>query len=387
MLNTQGVVPVRIADEVAEMLRLGGNVSEIRKKFRSASQVCEGLRIFLGEADGQVTEKRSALQALDKELSEKQTELEECKATVETLSKETGALRTEKQQLALDVDRLDERKSRLQDETNELQEQGYTPDLLGKIRSVEPRSGPRLWSDLKLASGRRQLEAEVQALKREKTTLKGEVKELRDKKEEEAKLVRSGENRLDDLRLQAEAVREAVSTVELFFKAGWSAEDLKCLKLGLDLLGIRHEPRASITRLLRALGEEKNLADLSEKVERKREELATLNEAYTRVKADSQVIQSVTVEAITEERNASAKAIAEVAEQSRVAAEDSAASFDRRTAGAMVRVEAQAQQVMGGLKAGLGKWAKLQQEIANFKDLLFPARACVFLNSIFDCNR
>jgi chromosome segregation ATPase len=116
-------MPVRIADQVAEILRQSGNISEIREKFRSASQVCEGLRIFLEEADGLVSEKRSTLQALDKELSAKQIELGECKTTVETLFNETGALRAEKQQLALDVERLDKKKSRLHDEITGLQQQ------------------------------------------------------------------------------------------------------------------------------------------------------------------------------------------------------------------------------------------------------------------------
>jgi chromosome segregation ATPase len=149
-------VSVRIADQVAEMLRQGGIISEIRKKFRSASQVSEGVRIFLDEADGQVSQKRKTLEALDKELPENQTKLEECKDTVNTLSNETDALRILKQQLAADVNRLDEKKTILQTEITGLQEQGYTPSLLSKIKSIEPRSGPQLWSDLKVVSQRHQ---------------------------------------------------------------------------------------------------------------------------------------------------------------------------------------------------------------------------------------
>jgi chromosome segregation ATPase len=338
------------------MLRQRGNIGEIRKMFRSASQVAEGVRIFLNEADGQVSEKQSALQALDEELSAKHIELEECKATVETLSNKTGVLRTEKQQLVLDINRLGERKSRLQNEITDLQERGYTPDLLSKIRSLEPRGGPQLWSDLKLASHRHELKAETQRLRQEKTTLIDEVKELRTKKEEETKLARSEENRVDDLRLQAEAVRVAVSTVELFFKDGWSAEDLQCLKLGLDALGIAREPRASIGRLLRAVGDEKSLASLSEKVDRKREELTMLNDACAKTKADSQALQTVTVKIIEEARDESVKAIATVAEHGKTETEASASSLEKLSLEASAQISAQVQQIIGDLKAELGNW-------------------------------
>lgn len=368
-------MPERIADQVAEMLRQGGDISEIRKKFRSASQVAEGVRIFLDEIGSQINEERNALQALKKELSETRTKLAECKATVETLSKETGALRTEKQELTLDVSGLTEKKNRLQNEIADLKQQGYTPGLLTKIRSVEPRSGPQLWSDLKLASQCHQRKAENQVLRQEKTTLESEIKELKEKKEEETKLVRSEENRLDDLRLQAEAVKEAVSTVEMFFKDGWSTEDLKCLKEGLKLLGMTNEPRASISRLLRALGEEKSLASLSEKVEKKREELTMLNTACAKVKADSQVIQTVTVKTIEETRDASVKAIDTVAEHGKTAIEADSSSLEKLAAETATQIKAQVQQTIKTLNQELERWAALQQENAKLEQLIIPARA------------
>jgi hypothetical protein len=247
---------------------------------------------------------------------------------------------------------------------------------------MEPGTGPQFWSDLKFASQRHQLKAETQALKQEKTTLECEIKELRDKREVEVKLAQSQENKLDDLRLQTEAVKEAVSTVELFFKGGWSTEDLKCLKLGLDLLGMKNEPRASISRLLRALGEEKSLASLSEKVDRKRDELNMLNDACARVKTDSQIIQTVSLKAIKEARDASVRAIATAAEHGKTVAEASASSLEKLTRETSAEISAQVQQTIGNIKAELIEWGEFQKEKAKLEPFLIPARV---LFGIIEC--
>jgi predicted nucleic acid-binding Zn-ribbon protein len=336
----------------------------------------------LDELEADVENRRAEISKFQREKTDLEAQVQGLKVEASTLSDETDALQAEKQQLTLNVKRLEERKSRLQNEITGLQEQGYAPDLLAKIKSVEPRSGPQLWSDLKLASQRHQLKAETQALRQEKTTLECEVKELRDKKEEETKQVRSEENRLDDLRLQAEAVREAVSTVELFYKDGWSAEDLRCLKLGLDLLGLKNEPRPSIARLLKALEQEKSLATLSEKVGRKREELTVLTEACAQLRKDLEVIQFVTVKAIEEARDASVDAIAVVTKRGTAAAEVSMNSIEKLSVETSAQMRAQVKQTIGDLKAELGVWGILQQERGRLEQFLLPARV---LFGIIEC--
>ncbi len=204
-----------------------------------------------------------------------------------------------------------------------MQERGYTEDILYKIRSAEARTGPRLWSDVKLASQRHQLKAETQALREEKAALECGVIDLKTQTEEETALVRSEANKLDDLKLQTTAFGEMVAAIDMFQKDGYSATDLKCLKLVLDSLGLKNKPRPSIERLLQALREEKSLATLSEKVERKNEELTNMNDACERLRKNSQLIQQTTVKAIEETRDASLVAIAATAKHGEKAAETS----------------------------------------------------------------
>jgi hypothetical protein len=47
---------VKIADEVLAELRQGRSLKEIRTKFRSSSQIYEGLRIFLEQSEKTVEE-------------------------------------------------------------------------------------------------------------------------------------------------------------------------------------------------------------------------------------------------------------------------------------------------------------------------------------------
>lgn len=53
-------------------------------------------------------------------------------------------------------------------------------------------------------------------------------------------------NRLDEVKLRTATFREAVATVYSLFRDGYGTEDVKSLKEGLDVVGIRGDPLLSI---------------------------------------------------------------------------------------------------------------------------------------------
>ena len=178
---------MKIADMVADDLRSGANLSQVRTKYRSVSQVYTGLQTFLDEADKLVEDRQTKIRRTMEELAEKQTELECVKAEKENLSKETETLRVEKEQLSSEaraLSQLGNKKDRLQGEIGEMRKQGYTPELLKKIGSVEPRNGAEFWFDLQSVSRCRQLAGEVDVLTQRKTGLKIDVEALEKEKKE-----------------------------------------------------------------------------------------------------------------------------------------------------------------------------------------------------------
>ena len=78
---------MRISDEILAELKKGTSLSEIRKKYRSQSQLYEALDIFLFEADGMVQERNITLQSVIGELSERKAELESVKAAKENFQR------------------------------------------------------------------------------------------------------------------------------------------------------------------------------------------------------------------------------------------------------------------------------------------------------------
>ena len=242
---------------------------------------------------------------------------------------------------------------------------------------------------MRTVSRRREVAKEAAALRQEKAGLEAVIKALKATKKEKEELVRSLENKLDDLKLRVETFREAASTIEMFLADGYSVQDLKSLKAGLDLVGIKGETRASVVRLVEGLKEHRSLVNLEEKLIMKRKELADLNEACAQLRKDSQVIQAVTVKAIEEARDVSVKAIATIAEHGKTATEASTSSLEKLTAETSAQISAQVQQTIGDLKAELGKWGELQQEKARLEQFLIPARVLLgiiespdYLNSI-----
>ncbi len=365
---------MKIAEVVLEELHAGRNLSEIRTKYRSVSQVYEGVRTFLDESERLVSERQAALRKTAEQLVEEQAEVENARAEKQQFSREVGGQRLEKDQLGSEVMRMRKERDSLKDEIKSMRSRGYTPGLLKKIRSVEPRSGAELWADVQTVSRCRQLAKKAETVKQEIIGLEADIKALKATKREDENLVRSEENKLDDLKLRVGVFKGAASTIELFLRDGYSVQDLKSLKAGLDMVGIKGEPRVSVTRLVEGLRQQKSLIGLEGKVDGKREELRLLNEASARVKKEAEITESAVLKAVEEVRDASAGAIAATAEKGAAAADACASRFEKRTDDVLSQITTYIQDMLGGLKAELGTWGELGQESARLDQLLIPAR-------------
>jgi chromosome segregation ATPase len=367
---------LKISDQALEELRAGRSLQEIRTKFRSSSQVYEGLRTFLEQSDKLVVERKAAIVETAEQLSEKQAELENAEAEVQELKGEVETLRQEKEELHSEITGMRNERDSLKNTIEAMQSQGYTEDIVQKINSIEPRSGAELWSNLRTVSQCQKAAKETAALRKEKAGLKTDIKSLKATKKKNVKL-------------RVETFSEAASTIEMFLADGYSVQDLKSLKAGLDMVKIKGETRESIVRLVEGLKMQGNLMNLERMVDTKKKDHAVLTKACMQLRNESQVIQTVTVKSIEEAREASMKAIASVTEQGKAAAKASASSLERLSAETSAQINAQIQKTIADLKVELGKWGELQQENARLEQFLIPARVLFgiiespdYLNSI-----
>lgn len=247
-------------------------------------------------------------------------EFEKARREKEEISVEVGKLEQAKEKLTQEVTRKTERLHSLKIGRAELLAEGFTPEILKKIREVEKRSGPQLLSQLKTVQEYNQIKQEVSSLRNETAELKREVRTLQiRKKKTEEKLI-STKNRLDQLRLQTVTFKESVAVVGSLFASGYSAEDIRSLKHGLDMLGIKGDPYLSVNRLVRGLKKHQSLAAVEEKISAKKQELTAQNKALAKVKRELKVIRQVTLDAIAEAKSAAVEAIADIRTQTSNAA-------------------------------------------------------------------
>jgi hypothetical protein len=184
--------------------------------------------------------------------------------------------------------------------------------------------------------------------------------------------VRSEQNKLDSIKAESEYFKETLNIIGAFFQAGFTTADLAGLLAGIQLLGIRNDPRLSMTRLLQALESAKTLVCLNDRVATTSKELVTLNESLSAVKNELHTTEAVTLKSIEEARTASSRAISDAAQKEALAIEDRTRAFNESAARSLGKIETTVQQTIQTSKNEL---ANLEREKTQVEHLLAPARA------------
>ncbi len=87
--------------------------------------------------------------------------------------------------------------------------------------------------------------------------------------------IRSESNVLDELKLKTRRERTGVRVVRGFFSQGYTVDDLQSLRKSIDLLGIRGNPKKSLSRVFEAVEKEGLLSGLTDRIIGSRKELKT----------------------------------------------------------------------------------------------------------------
>lgn len=305
-----------IKNEILTRLRNNEPLSKIRKDFRSLSQLYEALREYLEELSKIADAKREALGLVQEQLDVKQAELEKANQEKETLEKENVEQRLIKEDLVAGVKSATQKRDRLRAEVKELEAKGFTTQIVKKLGEMEAKSGAELLLQVKTAEKYVHLKTEFSNLQIRKASLEKEIGNLETRKKNIEQMIVSEKNGLDELKVQTASYKAAVKAVESLFAEGLTRpEDIKSLAYGLRTLGIKGNPRASVTRLVTALEKMKTISAIEEKLQIKTEKLDMYTKAVALAKSELETLKEVAMKTIEEVLNTSVQAIRNTGQQ------------------------------------------------------------------------
>jgi hypothetical protein len=201
--------------------------------------------------------------------------------------------------------------------------------------------------------------------------LEEKVQNLRANIEELEKKLRSEQNQLDELRLSTATFKEAVNLVCSLFRNGYSTADIESLKHGLKMLGIKGDPSASLTRLVKGLLKYKTLIALNDKIRALKKDLKMLKTAISEANSELTVAKQI-ITTFEEVRAAGLKAISETSEQAKTKMKDTAEASEKHMTTSANGFDARIQNTMEKVRAELGEWGELKEKEGRLKETLFP---------------
>jgi chromosome segregation ATPase len=126
-------------------------LDDVKRKYRSQSQLYEAFRIFSEEMHKRLNDMRENLRKIQEKLSEKNTEFQRVQSEWTKVDDEVAKLRREKQDLAGEVANMTKKRDGLRLEVTGLVKKGFSPKILEELKSVEARSGQELLARVKTA--------------------------------------------------------------------------------------------------------------------------------------------------------------------------------------------------------------------------------------------
>jgi hypothetical protein len=310
------VLRLSIRDEILDELRSGRPFAEVRTSARSKSQLYEAIRQYLDETEVSLEDQQEKLIGAKEERSEVEAEVEARRSEVESLREEKQNLEEDKISLGSELSKKTAKLATLEEKAEEFRTQGFTLEVMKKLEPLIARGGDSLLRQVETVGKCTELEKDLTGLKKSKVCLLKEVRTLERKKEQAQASVVSTRNRVDELRLEARPIKDAVNTVVRLMKIGFTIEDIRSLGYGLDFLGVEEDSDLSISRLIIGLKKQKNLTILHDQVTRKRQEFVELDSAVKDAKTTLAIIKDKTLKSINEAKGASIQAIQSTAKAS-----------------------------------------------------------------------
>jgi hypothetical protein len=351
------------------------SLDDVKKKYRSQSQLYEAFRIFSEEMEQRLNDARENLRKVQENLSRTGAELRSVQNDRTKVADEVAKRRQERDHLKGELRDMTKKRDKRCLEVKRLEKKGYTPGIIKKLKLVDARSGPELLSRVQTAEKHDQLTGEIGGLEKRSGDLNDEIKALEvQKKSIEQQTISKG-NVLDELKRKTASFKETVETVDSVLKEGYHPRDLKSMALGLKAVGIKGDPAGSVIRLVEGLEDVKSLEVLEEKLRRTKDELADTSRARDQAKDELAVASALTSKAIEEARARGKQGIAAVGEQERNERLQMAHKFESRTDESIRKFDVKIQELTERQRVELKDVAELEHRKVEVEQVLGPGLA------------
>ena len=219
---------------------------------------------------------------------------------VKKLSGEISDLREEKEQLLKKVGDLKMEVIEFESKVIDLEERGFTKEIVKMIADIEDMSGEQLLMKIKNAKKYYAMVKDCSRLKEKKRLLDKEItaeeEGLQDIKAETRRLLQG----LHDLEVRVCTYSDAVKVAEELLHDGYSVDDIESLRYGLKNRFDEGEPRLSVKSLVEMLLVTKSLEDTYRELSITKNELETLKLDLEKLMEKRKVIEKGAIRSIHE---------------------------------------------------------------------------------------
>lgn len=292
--------------ECLSRLKAGATPPELLKEFRPGP-VYDALSEYLTFSSGLVEEIRRSVENGQHELArireETRVALEESaarKAEVGVLAEGKAELDEDIEKRGLRVSELRLEEERLDSKLEEYGERGVTDKTFRRLDRISFGSEDELITRLDTVERYLELVSETKNRNLELLSVTNKVNELgreiKNLKAEAVKLRNERDEELSRNYVQSESIR----ILSTFYKDKYTSSDIEGIRIGLNTLGIKGNPRTSVKRLIETLGGELKLSRLRIEIDARRTELDTLVKTLESVKGQLNSYSNVALASLKE---------------------------------------------------------------------------------------
>lgn len=354
-------------DEILKKLRAGEPFEKIRTGAHSISKLYEVAKVYLDEIEADLEAKRVEKSNLEDERSNLEAEVVALRSQVQRLNEEKRQLQQDKTKLNSELSEITAKLDSMKKSIDRFRAQGFTSEVMVKLEPMVGKGAAALLEQVESVEKYHAAMKDFAYLRESKARVLRQVQALKNEKRKiQASLV-SLRNRIDELRLQARHVGDAVDVVVLLLKRGYSVEDIRSLGYGLDLLGVEGDPGLSISRLVTGLKRLKNLGILEEKVARKRQEDAELERAIEDKKRKLKILEEATLRSMNEVSNASIQGLRQTTSERQEALAATCQKFDAYVQASIANLQIHAKDRSEWVEEQLRRESELAQQRTLFQ--------------------
>jgi hypothetical protein len=301
-----------VRDEVFERLKKGEQLSKLRGEYRSSSQINEAAQAYLKWLEERIEEKRTEFAIIEENGAKQKDMFERLKDEAIKLGKNVDTLRSQEEQLDRKVGSSREELKELQLGIKELNQKGFTSEIVGKLANIGDKTGPEVWEIVQDYIKAQQLRQEIAANTKTLAQIEDRVGSLDRQKIDVKRSLTALQGKLEVLRTEFAAFEDLSQILNIAAQKGYSMETIEEVRIKLENPEIPKPLSSAMGKLLPVLASAQNLSGLVEQINLAETKLDTTLKSEAEAKIRIETLQNVTIRTIENVKNAGEKAVSDL---------------------------------------------------------------------------